>query len=76
MIKAYILVKTDPGGSEDGIGRIRELDVVEEAHVVAGEFDIIAEVTAEEVHDVLMTASSNVQDIEGVAETRTYIALD
>jgi len=55
---------------------VREVEGVTEAHIVAGEFDVMAEVTAEEVYDVLKTASTSMQELDGVTETRTYIALD
>lgn len=76
MVHAFILVKTAAGRSEELIDAIRGLGSVSEAHVVAGEFDVIAEVNADEVYDVLHTASSSIQGIDGVVDTRTYIALD
>ena len=76
MVDAVIMVKTDAGQSEATVVAVREIDTVTEAHVVAGEFDIIAEVTAEEVYDVLHTASSSIQGLEGVLSTKTYIAMD
>ncbi len=76
MVDAVIMVKTDAGRSEDTVVAVRELETVAEAHVVAGEFDIIAEVTADEVYDVLHTSSSSIQGLEGVLDTKTYIAMD
>jgi len=76
MVDAFVMVKTGAGRSEEIVGEVRGFEGVTEAHVVAGEFDIMAEVTAEEVYDVLHTASSAIQDLDGVTETRTYIALD
>lgn len=76
MVRAFIMVKTAAGASEDTVGQIRDFDNVLEAHVVAGEFDIIAEVNASEVYDILHTASSSIQGLEGVVDTKTYIALD
>lgn len=76
MVRAFIMVKTAAGASEGTVGQIRQLDEVLEAHVVAGEFDIIAEVDAPEVYDILHTASSSIQGLDGVVDTKTYIALD
>lgn len=76
MVHAVIMVKTGTGRSEDAVVAIRDIDGVTEAHVVAGEYDVIAEVEAEEVYDVLHTASSGIQGLEGVLDTKTYIALD
>ncbi|MFB6353416.1 MAG: Lrp/AsnC ligand binding domain-containing protein [Halobacteriales archaeon] len=76
MVRAVVLAKTEAGQSEDAVAAVREVDGVTEAHVVAGEFDVIAEVEAEEVYDVLHTASSGIQGLAGVLDTKTYIALD
>lgn len=76
MVDAFVMIKTGAGRSEDVVAAVREIDAVTEAHIVAGEFDIMTEVTAEEVYDVLRTASSSIQDLDGITETRTYIALD
>ncbi len=75
MVDAVIMVRTDAGQSEETVVAVRDLEHVQEAHVVAGEFDIIAEVTAEEVYDVLHTASSNIQGLDGVLDTKTYMAM-
>jgi len=76
MVDAFVMVKTGAGRSESVVAEIRDLEGVSEAHVVAGDYDIMAEITAEEVYDVLQTASSAIQDLDGVTGTRTYIALD
>lgn len=76
MVNAFIMVKTGTGASEEMIGPIRELGNVREAHIVAGDWDIIAEVDADEVYDVLQTASSGIQGLASVGDTKTYISLD
>lgn len=76
MVNAFIMIETGVGESEGLIESIRALDRVVEAHVVAGAYDVIAEVEAPEVYDVLKTASSELQSFDGVDDTKTYIALD
>lgn len=76
MVHAVVMVKTGAGQSEPSVGEIRAIDGVSEAHVVAGEYDVIAEVEVEEVYDLLRIASSGIQGLEGVVDTKTYIALD
>jgi DNA-binding Lrp family transcriptional regulator len=70
------MVKTGAGESEQLLGPIRELEGVTEAHIVAGAYDVIAEADAPEVYDVLRTASSGIQGLQGVSDTKTYISLD
>ena len=76
MVHAFVMVKTGAGESERLVESIRGLDDVSEAHVVAGAYDIIAEVDAGEVYDVLRSVSSGVQGFEGVTDTKTYISMD
>ena len=76
MVHAFIMVKTAAGTSEELVEEIAALDAVIEAHVVAGDWDIIAEVDAPEVYDVLHASSSSIQGIGGVTDTKTYIAMD
>lgn len=76
MVDAFVMVKTGAGRSESVVSAIRELEGVSEAHVVAGEYDVIVEVDVPEVYDVLKTASSEIQSVDGVTETKTYIALN
>ena len=76
MVHAFIMVKTGAGESEGLIDTIRELETVAEAHIVAGAYDIIVEVNADEVYDVLHTSSSGIQGFTGVTDTKTYISMD
>ena len=75
MVHAFVMVKTTAGSSEGLVTRLRDLAPVREAHIVAGDHDVIAEVEVEEVYDVLKTVASEMRSLEGVADTRTYISL-
>lgn len=76
MVHAFVMVKTAAGRSEELLDSVRGLDDVTEAHVVAGDFDIIAEADADEVYDVLHAASSDISGMDGIADTKTYMAID
>lgn len=76
MVDAFVMIRTGAGRSGDVVDAVRDVEGVVEAHIVAGEFDIMTEVSAEEVYEVLRTASASIQELDGVTETRTYIALD
>ncbi|WP_135821194.1 Lrp/AsnC family transcriptional regulator [Halostella litorea] len=75
MVHAFIMVKTAAGKSEDLLDAVRGLGQVDEAHIVAGDYDLITEVDVDEVYDVLHTASSSIQGLDGVADTKTYISM-
>ncbi|THE66797.1 Lrp/AsnC family transcriptional regulator [Salinadaptatus halalkaliphilus] len=76
MVHAFIMVKTAAGSSEGLLESIRGFESVSNAHIVAGNYDIIVETDAPEVYDVLKAVSSDIQGLEGVTETKTYIAMD
>jgi len=76
MVHAFVMIETGPGESERLLDTIRGLDTVTEAHVVAGGYDIVAEADAQEVYEVLGTASTGIQSLESVTDTKTYIAMD
>ncbi|QLG27823.1 Lrp/AsnC family transcriptional regulator [Halorarum halophilum] len=76
MVHAFVMVKAGAGEAGNVAEQIRGLEGVSEAHVVAGEYDVIAEVTAEEVYQLLDAVASDVQSLPGVTDTRTYVSMD
>ncbi|WP_436911139.1 Lrp/AsnC family transcriptional regulator [Halosimplex marinum] len=76
MVRAFIMVKTAAGKSEQLLDSIRGIDGVEEAHIVAGQYDIIVEAVGEEVYDLMHGVATKLRDLDGVADTKTYICLD
>jgi DNA-binding Lrp family transcriptional regulator len=76
MVHAFIMVKTAAGSSEELVDAIRAIDDVTDAHIVAGNWDIITEVEVDEVYDVLQTVSSELRNFDGVADSKTYISLN
>ena len=76
MVHAFVMIETGPGESEGLLETIRALETVVEAHIVAGGYDIIAEADAPEVYEVLSTASTRIQNLESVMDTKTYIGMD
>ncbi|MFC7248401.1 Lrp/AsnC family transcriptional regulator [Halomicroarcula sp. GCM10025324] len=76
MVNAFIMIKTVAGKSEELLNAVGESEGVDEAHIVAGQYDIIAEASGAEVYDVMHSVSSRIRNLEGVADTRTYICLE
>jgi len=75
MVHAFIMVQTEAGASQSVCDAILDLDHIQEAHVVAGEYDVIAESDGDDVGDVLGTASNEIQALDAVVDTKTYISL-
>lgn len=76
MVEAYVTVITAAGTAQEAIEGIRNVEGVEKAHIVAGEFDIVAQVTADEERDLLRLVTDEIQPIDGVGRTSTYIVLE
>ncbi|PSP86659.1 ArsR family transcriptional regulator [Halobacteriales archaeon QS_4_66_20] len=76
MVRAFITVKTAAGKSADLQNRTREMDAVLDANVVAGQYDIIVEAEAGEVYDVIHTVATDIRELDGVVDTRTYMCLE
>lgn len=76
MVRAFIMVKTTAGKSADLREGITAVSGVREAHVVAGQYDLVVEAAGEEVYDVIHNVATDVRDLDGVVDTRTYICLE
>jgi len=76
MVHAFVMVKSGAGESQALVEPIRALDGVEEAHIVAGSWDLIVEVGAEAVYDVLHSVAADVRGFDGVTDTKTYVSLE
>lgn len=76
MVQAYLVVSAAAGEAERVLAAVRELDAVAEAHVVAGEWDLVVEMEAETVADLLRAVTADVRNVEGVGTTRCYVCLE
>lgn len=75
MVHAFVMVKAATGAAETVAEAVREMADVTEAHVIAGDFDVIAEVETEEMYEVMQTVASNIHDLPGATETKTYVSM-
>jgi DNA-binding Lrp family transcriptional regulator len=76
MVSAFVFVDADVGVATDLLERLRDLDPVTDGNVVAGDWDVVLEVTGGEVYDVLSMVTEEVQALEGVVNTKTYVSLE
>ncbi|UIO99404.1 Lrp/AsnC ligand binding domain-containing protein [Halobaculum sp. CBA1158] len=75
MVVAYVMVKATSGDADRIRTAIAGLDGVEEAHIVAGDMDFVVKVDVGGPADVKRVAADGIQAIDGVEDTRTYIAM-
>jgi DNA-binding Lrp family transcriptional regulator len=75
MVNAFVMVKAATGAAETVAEAVRAVTGVTEAHVVAGDYDVIAEVETEEMYEVMETVASNIHELEGTTDTKTYVSM-
>ncbi|WP_458209272.1 Lrp/AsnC family transcriptional regulator [Haladaptatus sp. NG-SE-30] len=75
-VTAYVLIKANVPAVERIRDTITELDGVTDAHIVAGDVDIIAKIAVDTPAAVRETVASGILTINGVENTHTYMAME
>jgi len=75
MVRAFIMVEAGTGQAEALLERIRKLEHVADANIVAGDVDIIVEAEAEEVYDIINSVATEIRSFDDVNDTKTYVCL-
>jgi DNA-binding Lrp family transcriptional regulator len=76
MVRAYIMIKAHTGEADRLKREITDVEGVEEAYIVAGDVDFIATVDVDSTADVKAVAATDIQNIDGIEDTQTYVAMD
>ena len=76
MVRAYVMIMTTTGSSPSVVSTLRDIEAVERADIVAGEFDIIVLIAGGSPQELLTVVTEEIHAIEGVAQTRTSIILE
>ena len=69
MVKAYVLIVTEPGATRRLVETIRDLDLVHEVHEVMGPYDIVIEISVPSLVDVPPILSTQIRAIDGIQST-------
>ena len=75
MVRSFVMVEAGTGQAEALLERIRELEHVADANIVAGGVDIIVEAEAEEVYDIINSVATEIRSFDDVNDTKTYVCL-
>ena len=75
MVTAFVMIKANTGEAEQLRSNIEAIDGVESAYIVAGDVDIIAKAVVDSPAAVKDVAATEIQGIQGVEDTQTYIAM-
>ncbi len=70
---AYILIKTDVGKADVVLQDILEIPKITRAVIVTGEYDIVAEISASDIENLIGKVVKDVHQIRNIRETKTLI---
>ncbi len=73
MIKAYVLVVTNPGETKNVVIAAKDIKGVVELHEVMGPYDIVIEVEVESLSDVPPILSDKIRAIPGIESTTSLV---
>lgn len=76
MVRAYVMVTSNTGEADRVRDALAAIEGVDEAHIVAGDVDFIVTVTVDSPKDVKEIAANGIRRVDGVENTRTYMAMD
>jgi DNA-binding Lrp family transcriptional regulator len=76
MVVAYVLVKANTGEADRLLDDVASVEGVADAHVVAGDVDVIAKIEVPAPTDVKDIVANQLQGIDGVEDTETYISMN
>lgn len=76
MVVAYALLDADTGGIAQLAEAVADVDGVKEAHVVAGDVDLIARLEAADPGAVADIITGEIAGLDGITDTETYLSMD
>jgi DNA-binding Lrp family transcriptional regulator len=76
MVTAYILIISDSGAEKNIIDDLLEVDGVQEADVIYGEYDILAKISIPDVSMLGDFILENIRPIQGIKRTSTLISAE
>lgn len=73
MIKAYVLVVTNPGETKSVFAAAKAIQGVVEIHEVMGPYDIVLEIEVDSLSDVPPILSDKIRTIPGIESTTSLV---
>lgn len=76
MTDAYVNIVVDAGAVSAAADTIAGIEEVDTVHMVTGEFDIVAQVTLDDMNDLPTVVADQIHTVTGVADTVTNVAFE
>jgi Lrp/AsnC family transcriptional regulator for asnA, asnC and gidA len=74
MVKAYVLIVTNPGATRAVAEALSQIPHVESVNEVMGPYDIVAELVAESLTDIPPILADRIRTLEGIQSTTSLVA--
>ena len=71
MAVGYVLINVKPGSEMSVYEIVKELEMVEDATLLFGDYDLIVKMNAESMGSIAAAVVENVRSIDGVLDTKT-----
>jgi DNA-binding Lrp family transcriptional regulator len=71
MAVGYVLINVTPGAELDVYNSTIKLDIVEDATLLFGDYDMLVKMTAESMSEIAAGVVEHIRSIEGVVNTKT-----
>lgn len=74
MVKAYVLIVTNPGSTRAVLDHLREIPNVQSVHEVMGPYDIVVELVTDTLTDIPPILSDRIRTVDGIQSTTSLVA--
>ena len=76
MPRAFVLLNVETGSEDSVLNQLRKIDVVEEAYVSYGVYDLIARVKAGTMDELKEAVTHKIRTVDQVRTTLTLIMME
>lgn len=76
MTDAYVNILVEPGAVVNAVEEIERHEGVAAAHMVTGEYDIIAQLAVDSKDDIPQAVAEDIHGVSGVLDTVTNVAFE
>ena len=74
MVKAYVLIVTNPGSTRSVLDALTDIPHVRAVHEVMGPYDIVVELVTETLTDIPPILSDRIRTVDGIQSTTSLVA--
>jgi len=74
MVKAYVLIVTNPGSTRAVLEHLRDIPNVQSVHEVMGPYDIVVELVTDTLTDIPPILSDRIRTVDGIQSTTSLVA--